>query len=29
VIVAGDPFKDIRELQDHSKLTVVKGGRTV
>lgn len=28
VIVAGDPFKDIRVLQDHSKLTVVKGGRS-
>lgn len=29
VIVAGDPLKDIRVLQDHSKLTVIKAGQTV
>ena len=29
VIVAGDPLADVRVLQDHAKLTVVKGGRTV
>jgi imidazolonepropionase-like amidohydrolase len=28
VLVAGDPLADIRVLQDRSKLTVVKGGRT-
>jgi imidazolonepropionase-like amidohydrolase len=27
VIVDGDPLSDIRVLQDHAKLTVVKGGR--
>ena len=27
VVVAGDPMSDIRILQDHSKLTVIKGGR--
>ena len=26
VIVAGDPLEDVRVLQDHAKLTVVKGG---
>jgi len=29
VIVAGNPLTDIRVLQDHSRLTVVKGGQTV
>ena len=27
VIVEGDPMEDIRLLQDHSKLTVIKGGQ--
>jgi imidazolonepropionase-like amidohydrolase len=29
VVVEGDPLQDIRVLQDQSKLTVMKGGRTV
>ena len=29
VIVAGDPLEDVRVLQDHTKLTVVKGGARV
>jgi imidazolonepropionase-like amidohydrolase len=29
LVVEGDPLQDIRVLQDQSKLTVMKGGRTV
>jgi imidazolonepropionase-like amidohydrolase len=29
VIVDGDPIRDIRVLQDHAKLTVIKAGQTL